>query len=115
MAKTFVFSWDMTGIEAIIPVDDYDHYEQEATWAVLNDEVPVRNPLTSTIQHLILRARYNAQRNYEIYSVTCEEDMTVEQWRTLWEESPQEMADLIRARGQKILSDRPSKRTQVIV
>jgi hypothetical protein len=114
MDKTFIFSWDMTGIESIIPVDDYDKYEQEATWAVLNDEVPGRNPLIGTVQHLILRARANPQRHYEIYSVSCEEDMSVEDWRELWESTPQEMANLIRERGQKMYSDRASKRTQVI-
>lgn len=115
MSKTFVFSWDMTGVEAIIPVDDYEQYERDNTWALLNDEEPVRNPLIGTVQHLILRARANAHRHYEIYSVSTEEDMTVEQWRELWTSAPQEMADLIRSRGQQIYSDRIGKRTQVIV
>lgn len=114
MSKTFVFSWDMTGIEAIIPVDEYEQYEKDNTWAILNDEPLVQNPLIRTVQHLILRARANPQRHYEIYSISSEEDMDEKTWRTLWEETPQEMADLIRERGHKIYSDRASKRTQVI-
>lgn len=114
LSKTFVFSWDMTGIEAIIPVDQYEQHEKDATWALLNDEKPVTNPLVRIVQGLILRARANPQRHYEIYSVTAEEEMSETYWRQAWETRPQEMADLIRARGQKIYSDRASKRTQVI-
>lgn len=115
MSKTFIFSWDITGIEAVIPVDDYDDYEKVNTWNALIDKELERNPLTSIIQHLILRARSNPQRHYEIYSVTSKEDMSADTWTKLWKESPQAMADLIRERGNKMYSDRSSERTQVIV
>lgn len=115
MSKTFIFSWNVGGIEAVIPVDDYDVYEKNNTWNVLNDKEPERNPLTSIVQHLILRARSNPQRHYEIYSVTSKKDMSVEEWTTLWKETPQNMADLIRGRGNKLYSDRETKNTQIIV
>lgn len=104
--NAFIFSWDQTGVEAIIPITKYEDHDKEAMWDILNNREAKRNPLNSIIQQLILRARANQHRHYEIYSVDCAEGMTEESWRDAWTESPQECADLIRKRGQKLYSDR---------
>ena len=102
MSNLFLVSWDCTGLEAVINVTDY---EKEATWATLkNEDPPVR--LGSMVNHLMLRARANSQRHYEIYTMNVAEGISDEDIRTMFEQDPQGSADLIRDRGNQIYSDR---------
>jgi len=102
MSNLFLVSWDCQGLEAVINVTDY---EKETTWATLkNEDPPVR--LGSMVNHLMLRARANSQRHYEIYTMNVEEGISDEDIRGMFESDPQGSADLIRDRGNKIYSDR---------
>ena len=67
MENVFLLSWDCEGIEAVINVTNY---EKETAWALLQDQQPKSN-LNSIVQQLLLRARYNPQRHYEIYTMTA--------------------------------------------
>jgi hypothetical protein len=113
-ANAYIFAWDQTGIESIIPITQYEEWDKQNTWNILNDQPVERNPLNSIIQSLILRARYNSQRHYEIYTVDCAFPIDEAEWREIWQENPQGTADLIRERGQKIYSDREDRQSQVI-
>jgi len=98
----FIIAWDSNGLEAVVNVTEY---EKEMTWATLQDqEVPKR--IGSIVNYLMLRARANSQRHYEIYTVTAVDGITDEDIRTMFEQDPQGSADLIRNRGNKIYSDR---------
>jgi hypothetical protein len=104
--NAYIFSWDQTGIEAIVPITQYEHHDKNQLINLLKDKPRERNPLDSIVRAMVLRARYNTQRHYEIYAVDCSEGMDEEFWREQWEECPQATADLIRERGHKIYSDR---------
>jgi hypothetical protein len=112
--NAYIFSWDQEGIEAIIPITQYENIEKQNLMNILSEKPVVRSPLNGIIQRLVLRARFNPQRHYEIYAVDCTEEMDEKFWRKQWEEYPQETADLIRDRGHKILSDRASKKPVII-
>ena len=112
--NAYIFAWDQTGIDSIIPITQYEEWDKKNTWNVLTDQPLVRNPLMGIVQSLVLRARYNSQRHYEIYSVDCAFAMDEKEWREIWEENPQATADLIRERGVKIYSDREDRKSQVI-
>ena len=102
MSNLFLVSWDCQGLEAVINITDY---EKETTWATLkNEDPPVR--LGSMVNHLMLRARADSQRHYEIYTMNVEEGISDEDIRGMFESDPQGSADLIRDRGNKIYSDR---------
>ena len=112
--NAFIFSWDCEGIESIVPITQYEHLEKDNLMRLLKDEPTVRNPLNSIIQTLTLRARFNPQRNYEIYAIDCDADLDQDFWKSQWEEAPQATADLIRERGHKIYSDRRNYKKQKI-
>jgi hypothetical protein len=81
-------------------------------WSALKGEQPkVRIP---GIDLLILRARANPQRNYEIYTVQVEPDVSLKDIQAMFKDSPQDIVDLVRARGHKIYSDRQYKEDRVI-
>jgi hypothetical protein len=97
--------WDMYGLESLINVSEG---EREAIiQALKGEQVNWRNPL----QFMILRARFNSQRCYEIYSFSS--SMTYKEIVEIFSSSPQVAADTIRNIGNKIYSDRQSK-SQVI-
>ena len=62
---------------------------------------------------MILRAKVNGQRCYEIYAFDSE--LSEEDIRETFESDPQVMADAIRNVGHKFYSDRANKKQQVIV
>jgi hypothetical protein len=98
--------WDMYGLEAIINITEQ---EQESIVSVLKGEIPRQ---TNPIQYMILRARFNQQRHYEIYSVVS--DLSEEDFKTLFETDPQTIVNSIRENGVELYSDRVSKKTVVI-
>ena len=104
--NAFIFSWDQLGIESIIPISQYEFHEQENTMRLLRDQKRINNPLNNIVRSLLLRAKFNPQRHYEIYAIDCTEEMDEVFWREQWEEYPQATAELIRGRGHKLYSDR---------
>lgn len=107
--NAFIFSWDIQGIEAIVPISRYENWDKENLMRMLKDEQIKPNPLNNIVQSLLMRARYNTHRHYEIYAVDCDTSLDEEFWRKQWAEYPQFTADLIREKGHKIYSDRQTK------
>lgn len=97
--NAFLFSWDQLGIESIVPITEYEHWDKQNLINLLKGEASTRNPLNTIVRNLILRARYNPQRYYEIYAIDCSEELDLEFWKEQWNKYPQETADLIRERG----------------
>jgi hypothetical protein len=105
---TWLAMWDMYGLECLINVTEWEH---KRVMAILKEENLAGYP---NLQMLILRARFNSQRHYEIYSFQSA-DLTREDIEGQFQENPQFMADLIRSQGEKIYSDRAQNHKQVIV
>lgn len=101
--NVFIFSWDMYGLEACINATEMDRAK---TFAVLANQEYRGQDIGQIIEHLTLRARFNVQRHYEIYSIAVTPDISKEMLVDEFEKNPQEMANLIRERGNKIYSDR---------
>jgi hypothetical protein len=108
-ADVFVAMWDNTGLEYLI---NWSAIERNQTWATLGNKPPPQKP---NLNHLILRARYNSQRHYEIYSFSVDEGIEQEDIEELFESSPQYIVDLIRERGKSLYSDRADKSKVLIV
>jgi hypothetical protein len=98
----------MYGLECLFNVTEW---HKKKTWAVLKDE-PIDNG--PSIQMMMLRARMNSQRCYEIYSFVADEGVTEESIRQTFKESPQGLVEFIRKNGEKIYSDRIETKKQVI-
>lgn len=98
--------WHDCGLETIINVT---RMEQESILAVLKDE-PVRT--SNPLQYMILRAKYNQQRHYEIYAFESEIDE--EEIIDMFDVSPQVIVDAIRGVGVKLYSDRCTKKKVIV-
>ena len=114
----FVVMWDMLGLESLINVtkmeQEHERWEKENIWRILKEDKTTTKPDSGVPLHMmIMRARYNSHRHYEIYAFDSE--LSEEDIRETFENSPQVMADAIRNVGHKFYSDRVDKKTQVIV
>lgn len=100
----------MHGLECCINASQID---REKTWNILANKDGRHENLNSIINKLTLRARFNSQRHYEIYAVNVDPSITQEDLVRQFNDEPQAMADLIRARGRKIYSDRLSENSKI--
>ena len=108
MTHTYVLSWDCEGLEAVVNISDID---KENVWAALSntEENPSKgrpHTVNSIVNMLMLRARFNTQRHYEIYCIDTDDTITADDLRRQFDDNPQGMADLIRERGRQLFSDR---------
>jgi len=104
--NAYIFSWDNLGIERIVPITQYEHHDKQNLIRMLSEKKTEPNPLDNILRMMLMRARFNTQRHYEIYAIDCDSSMDEQFWRDQWDKYPQETAELIRDRGHKIYSDR---------
>jgi hypothetical protein len=98
----FAIMWDCYGLEAVARVPN----PADRTFALLKGIEP---PAMPNINMWELRARFNTQRNYEIYLITATPGIDEDDIRAMFEADPQGSADTIRRIGQKFFSDRETK------
>ena len=111
MNHQFLLMWDCYGLEVCCDVTEA---RQRNMWETLKGELPSESGIPS-LGHLLLRARYNPQRNYEIYTVEAVEGITANDIREMFETDPQGAADTIRRLGSCFHSDRLDQDQRVIV
>lgn len=97
--NAYLFVWTEYGIENIVPITQFENWEKENMWRILQDKSPEKNPLDGIISYALIRARYNTDRRYEVYAMDCEEGITEEDLYNFWESTPQEAANLTRKKG----------------
>ena len=102
MSNTVALMWDCNGLEAAEVLEDID---KKRVWASLQGQDPNRVRVPN-LMHWRLRAQANPQRHYEIYVVTIEPDITIDDLQEAFHNNPQGMADTIRRIGHRMYSDR---------
>ena len=113
--NAYLIFWCEEGLESVIPITQYEHWDSENTFRILNNEQTVRNPLNNIVQNMILRSKFNEQRHYELYAVDCDDSVSKEDITQMFESNPQAAADLFRSRGQRLYSARAEKNRVKIV
>lgn len=111
MNHQFLIMWDCNGLECLV---DITEDEQRRMWEQLSGNFASESAIPN-LNHLILRARYNSQRHYEIYIVEAVEGISKDDIAEMFELNPQYAADTIRRLGQKLYSDRVDTRQVKIV
>jgi len=92
----FLFMWDMYGLEFC---QDITAVEKRNMMNALKGQ---RLERPFNINSLLLRARINSQRNYEIYTMTVEQGISEADVIAWFNSNPQEAVDQIRARGREL-------------
>ena len=76
MNHNFLVMWCNEGLECVV---DLTEDEKNRTWSVLTGKPPVSR--LPSLHHLILRAKFNMQRHYEIYTVEATEGISADDIR----------------------------------
>ena len=105
--KQYLAMWDMYGLECLF---DIDKLHKQYMWSVLSEK---DKPNVPSLDILMLRAKMNSQRCYEIYSFNANNDLTEESIKSAFEVNPQGIVDFIRANGKKIYSDRTENKAVI--
>jgi len=110
VSHQFLIVWDQLGLECCI---DITEDEQRRMWQKLKGE-PMSESKIPNYNHIMLRARLNSHRHYEIYICEATDGITAEDIRAMFETSPQTAADTIRRLGHCLHSDR-AERHRVLI
>lgn len=95
----FAVMWDCHGLEAVASVPK----DSDRTFAVLANQ-PL--PQMPQLNHWRLRAQFNSQRHYEIYLISAEPGIDVDDIRLMFDQHPQTAAETVRRLGQCWYSNR---------
>ena len=102
----FLAMWDCNGLECLFDISDI---EGDNFMATLKGET-CKTPFNLSM--MMMRARYNSQRSYEIY-IFESEDMDYDFVKDMFDKEPQTMVNAVRENGRKLYSDY-SKKEKVI-
>lgn len=109
----YLVSWDMYGLESLVSLREIIDEIDEIDKRLLFDRIASPNEqhtnnaaskLNSTVNLLMMRARLNSHRHYEIYTIETSESITECDLRRHFKDNPQGTAELIRERGNKLYS-----------
>lgn len=113
--KLFLLSWDQTGLETVLDLSTweqlYNEEEKQRLVDILSDPDgndpgnKTMRSINQAVNGIMLRARVNSQRHYEIYTIQADPSVSEGDMWDLFNSDPQHAAELIRERGNKLFSD----------
>lgn len=102
----------MYGLECLLDIDklkqEHIEWEKKKIWAELKEDQFHDAEPRLPLQYMILRAKTNTQRQYEIYEFLS--TLSYEDLKLSFSIQPQDTVDFIRKHGYKIYSDRTEKK-----
>jgi hypothetical protein len=108
--------WDMNGLESLINVTqiekEHKQWEKENIFRILKEENQTLKPAHVPLEMMIMRAKFNSQRHYEIY--TFDSELSEQDISETFQHSPQVMANAIRKVGYKFYSDRATQKAVIV-
>ena len=115
--KHYLAMWDMQGLECLFDVDyhmdRYNEWNKQKVVAILKDERIPDQPGGIPLQMLILRAKFNSQRSYEIYEFNS--TLKYKELTEAFNDNPQPIVEWIRENGKKVYSDYVKSDRKMIV
>jgi len=115
--KHYLAVWDCNGLESLHDVDyhmdRYNEWEKQQVVAILKNERIPDQPGGIPLQMLILRARANSQRAYEIYEFNS--TLKYKEFTEAFNDNPQPIVEWIRENGKKVYSDYVKQEKKLIV
>lgn len=105
MADQYVAVWCNEGLESLVNITQI---EQKQVVSALSGEVFKGQRPGEILNYFVMRAKFNAQRHYEIYAFTS--DIPEVSILEAFENTPQLIVDTIREIGHKVYSDRKTSK-----
>jgi hypothetical protein len=114
MMSKFLVSWDMYGIERCVQIDKFEQLDDEILMETIRTGEQQPDMFADLVNKMLLRARFNPHRCYEVYAFQTSVDMTEDEVVDMFNATPQRSADLIRTAGVKLYSSRINPNISII-
>ena len=115
--KHYLAMWDMLGLECLFDVGAhmkmYNEWEKQKVVSILKEQRIPDQPTGIPLQLMILRARANSQRAYEIYEFNS--TLKYDELKEAFNDNPQPIVEWIRENGKKVYSDYVKQDRKMIV
>ena len=115
--KHYLAVWDCNGLESLHDVDyhmdRYNEWERQQVIAILKEEQIPARPTGIPLQMLLLRAKVNSQRAYEIYEFNS--TLKYDELKEAFNDNPQPIVEWIRKNGKQVYSDYVKQNRKMIV
>ena len=115
--RYYIVSWDCEGVEFLkdITADHPDRWAEKNLFSSIKESKKVDQPMSFSLTGLLMRARVNSQRHYEVYVFTSEDDIDEEAVRAWSDTDPQGFANWVREyHTQKLWDDRAKKKPVIV-
>lgn len=107
--STYLAYWDCLGFEGIF------NLTEEHSKAVMAALAGTEYKPEFNLNYMVLRARYNSQRDPEIWTFNVSGEVSMEDVQTMADENPQALVDFIRKHGQPYYRGDRVKQKRIIV
>lgn len=105
--KSWVAFWCNEGLERLVSVDEYKEKDRLRLADIIkngsNNELSGETRLNHLLNALVMRARFNPQRHYELYVFNTVSTITEENLHSWFDDTPQCAVDWVRKNGKAIL------------
>ena len=108
-SRIYICMWDENGFEVI---KDCTKWERDTFLNTIASKDLTPAPVN--LQAMMMRARFNPQRNYEIYTFNTVDEFDEESLWEIAEENPQTLVDLIREKGKKLYGASLGNTTRIV-
>lgn len=115
--RYYIVSWDNLGVEFFEEITKHhpDNWAKENLFESLKQEKIVRGGLSFNLNALLLRAKMNHHRHYEIYVFTSEDNIGPEDIEEMFTRDPQAFADWVRANHSlELYNDRKTTKDVIV-
>ena len=111
--------WDTLGLESLHNVsewqDKFTEWQKQKVWNELKGQKSEPPPPPEIpLKMMLMRARFNSQRFYEIYTFSTTGRIGEADLRDWFQTSPQDAADWVRKNGNKIFGEGMGEQKAVI-
>ena len=115
--KYFLVMWDCHGLETLQDISEYhpDNWDKNQLMGLMMGKAYKPAPIHRQITQMILRAKFNPQRNYEIYIQQADDEITAGDFANSFNQNPQFWADWVRAHHSVKLYDDRQRTARAIV
>lgn len=107
-SRVFICMWDENGFEVL---KDCSSWERESLLNTIAGK-KLSNPPVN-LQAMTMRARFNPQRAYEIWTFNTVEDFDEESLWSYANENPQALVDMIREHGKRLYANERNREARI--
>jgi hypothetical protein len=107
-SRVYICYWDCNGFETIVDCTSWER--QSLMNTIAGKEL---TPAPVNLNSMMMRARFNPQRNPEIWSFNTTYDIDADDLWQLADENPQALVDMIRDRGKKLYGNSKPIETRI--